>query len=282
MISIIVPSFNEEKAIKGVLEKLVSANIPGEIIVVDDGSTDNTYEIASKFPVKVLHHDTNRGNGAAIKTGIRNSENEFVAIFDADDTFFIEDLLKLISYMDTDQYDMVVGARVGPNAFIPLMRRPAKWFIRKLASFLADYKIPDFNSGLRVVKKEHLERFFPLFPSGFSFHTTITLALLCNDYRVKFVPVACQKAIGKSKIKPIRDTYNFIQLIIRIVMYFKPLKVFLPVSLFLFLFGAAILFYEIFIITNITETVVVVFNAAFFVLVIGLLADLITKRLSLN
>lgn len=280
MISIIVPAYNEEKAIEEVLKKLTAAKISGEIIVVDDGSTDNTLNIARSFPVRIIHQEINRGNGSAIKTGIRAAKYDAIAIFDADDTFFIEDFLRMIPYIN--EYDMVVGARISKDAFIPPMRRPAKWFIKKLASFLADYKIPDINSGLRIVKKEHLERFFSLFPNGFSFHTTITLALLCNDYNVKFLPVSCKKSTGKSKIKPIQDTYNFIQLIIRVVMYFRPLKVFLPISLLLFVAGLVVLVYEIFIITNITETVLIIFNMAFFLLLIGLLADLINKRLPIK
>lgn len=272
--SFIIPAYNEEKGIANVLRGVLSLNFGAEIIVVDDGSCDRTYEIVSSFPVKVMRHEVNRGYGAAIKTGIRNARGECIIICDADGTYSVHDIPGLVEYVPG--YDMVVGAR--PFGSIPLFRRPAKWFLNKLANYLVDYKIPDLNSGLRIFKKDIALKFFHLLPQGFSLTTTLTLAFLANNYQVKFVPISYSKRIGTSKIRPIRDTLNFLQLIIRAVMYFNPLKVFLPISLFLFIAGSILLASDIFVLHDVGDASVVTLNTAILIFTLGLLADLINKK----
>jgi hypothetical protein len=175
---------------------------------------------------------------------------------------------------------MVVGARTGKNVKIPLIRKPAKWFINKLANYLSGMKIPDLNSGLRIMKKSDIERFFHFLPSGFSFTTTITLALLVNNYPVKYFPITYAKREGKSKIRPIKDTLNFIQLIIRTILYFNPLKVFVPLSISLVILALLLLAGSWFYLGKIMDvTFGVIVMTSVMVLAIGLLADLIDKRI---
>ena len=278
--SIIIPAYNEENAISGVIKNIASLNIPGEILVIDDGSYDNTYNnalnAAREFSnIKIIRHEINRGYGASIKTGIRNASGDIIVICDADGTYPVLDIPKLVAHVKNDGYDMAVGAR-GIQT-VPLMRRPAKWLLNKLANYLVDYKIPDLNSGLRAFRKDIALKYFSLFPNGFSLTTTITLALISNNHRVKFVPIAYNKRTGQSKIRPVRDTLNFLQLIIRMIVYFNPVKVFLPMSLFLFLAGGVLLGFNIFR-GNVGDTEVITLNTAFLILMFGFLADLISRK----
>jgi len=191
-ITVLIPAFNEEHGIGSVLDAFLELadkqQIAAEIIVIDDGSQDGTARIVeSRVGVKLVQHDSNRGYGASLKTGIRHATNDLILIADADGTYPIESIPRLLDCID--QFDMVVGARLGQHVRIPLMRRPAKWLLGKLARFLAQRDIPDLNSGLRIFRRELAERFYTLFPDGFSFTITITMAALTNGYRVKYVPV---------------------------------------------------------------------------------------------
>jgi glycosyltransferase involved in cell wall biosynthesis len=282
MISIIVPAYNEEKGIHSLLENLKSLGEQYEIIVVDDGSTDNTPAFVSKFnDVKLVRHDSNRGYGAALKTGISNSSGDEIIIIDADGTYPENHIPNLVNIMNEGDFEMVVGARNASNVNMPFVRKPAKWFIGKLAQYLSGVKIPDLNSGLRIMKKSAVEKFLNILPNGFSFTTTITLAMLTNGYAVKYTPINYLMRKGKSKIRPIRDTLNFIQLIIRSVLYFNPLKIFVPLSIFLALFAFAVLVLSWLLLGRVMDvTFGVILMTAVMVLAIGMLADLIDKRIS--
>ena len=280
-VSIVIPTYNEEESVTQVVEhiKLVmeSHSINYEIIVVDDGSTDKTAELLMNLPVKLIQHPDNRGYGASLKTGIRNASNEIIVITDADGTYSPDEIPNILSHID--QFDMVVGARTGRNVKIPLIRKPAKWFLAKLANYLSETKIPDLNSGLRAFRKGLVMKFFNILPNGFSFTTTITLGMHSNDYSVKYIPINYDKRSGKSKIRPIKDTLNFILLIISTTMYFNPLKVFLPISFIFLTFGIGLLYYDIFIDRNLGDKTILVFSVAFLIGVLGLLADLIVKKM---
>jgi len=175
---------------------------------------------------------------------------------------------------------MLVGARTGDNVKISLIRKPTKWILNKIANYLANVKIPDINSGFRVMKKEVVELFLNILPNGFSFTTTITLAMEINGYSIKYEPIDYFGREGKSKFKPIEDTLNFIQLIIRTVLYFNPLKVFIPLSLFLVLLAFLVLFgsWQLFG-QPMDVTFGVLLIAAVITITTGLLADLIDKRM---
>jgi len=249
------------------------------VIVVNDVSRDRTGELAAGSAAKVVNHAVNRGYGASLKSGIRAARYPWLAITDADGTYPIEDLARLVR--ECASHDMVVGARTGEHVKIPLLRRPAKWFINKLANYLSGYKIPDLNSGLRVFRREIAERFFHLFPEGFSFTTTITVASLSSGYQVKFLPINYFKRVGSSSISPLKDFIGFTLLVVRLVTYFKPLNVFLPSAMVLFTLGFAKAIVD-FVRTNafgVGSSLVMLtgIQLAF----MGLLADLILRRTKL-
>lgn len=285
-LSLILPVYNEVQAIRIVLEKLLTV-LDGiedlvELIVVDDGSTDGTADILENFShrIKIFRHPINRGYGATLKTGIRHAAYPLIAITDADGTYPNEQIPKLVHIFVEGNFDMVVGARTGKNVYIPPLRRPAKWFINKLANYLSEMKIPDLNSGLRLMKKDIIEEFIRILPDGFSFTSTITLAMLTNGYSVKFEEIDYFGRVGKSKIRPIKDTLNFVQLIVRTTMYFNPLKIFIPLSILLVIFafitliGSHYLFGKAF---DVSFGVLIM--TAVMVSAVGMLADLINKRI---
>jgi glycosyltransferase involved in cell wall biosynthesis len=282
-VSVIIPAFNEAAAIGLTLDKIQQAlsesGLPGEIVVVDDGSADGTAEVADGRPgVRVFRHPQNRGYGAALKTGIRLACHEIVVIIDADGTYPCEMIPPLAAEMDT--YDMVVGARIGDHVSIPRARRPAKWALGKLANFVAGEPIPDLNSGLRVFRRDIALRLFHMLPNKFSFTTTITLAMITNQYLVEYIPINYYARIGKSKIRPVQDTLNFVQLVMRIALYFAPLKIFAPLSLFLLMVGIVWALFTKFVLGQLADiSTLVIVMSSFQVAMIGLLAELINRRL---
>jgi glycosyltransferase involved in cell wall biosynthesis len=283
-ISIIVPAYNEEHSIGGVLRALlesVQSKDDYEIIVVDDGSTDITYRVCSEVEgILIVRHNRNKGYGAAIKTGVKNAKYDAIAIIDADGTYPTEKVSELAKIYQSNDLDMVVGARIGPDARVPIERRPAKFFLGLIANYLSGEKIPDLNSGLRIMNKEVLEKFVTILPDGFSFTSTITLALLLNGYSVQYTQIAYNKRIGKSKIKPISDTLNFIRLVIGTILYFDPLRVFIPLTILLFLIAFVVLIGSYWITgkpMDVTFGIIIV--TAVIILAIGMLADLIHKRM---
>lgn len=280
-VSVIIPACNEEKGIGQTLEEirniLEQNNFNYEIIVVNDGSTDMTGKIALEKGARVITHDFNRGYGASIKAGVHQSSYEAILITDADGTYPVEAVPTILGHIEN--YDMVVGARIGDKVNMPLLRKPAKWLLTKLANYLSESNVVDLNSGLRAIKKEAFYRFNRLLPDGFSLTTTITLAMLTNGYQVKYIPINYNRRIGKSKIRPLHDTLQFFQLIIRTVLLFNPLKIFFPLSLMLISAGIFVFFYSFFFLPylfDITAFVLVVGGIQ--VLAIGMIADLINRR----
>ncbi len=253
------------------------SNYDYEVIVVDDGSTDKTSERVRTTGARVVRHDTNQGYGAGLKTGIRSAKGDWIVITDADSTYPADRIPDLLRY--ANDHDMVVGARVGSAAKIPLIRRPAKWALAQLANYLAETKIPDYNSGLRVFRKSLAERFFKILPQGFSFTTTITLSSLTNGFRVKYIPIEYFERTGKSKIRPIKDTYNFAMLIVRTTVYFNPLRVFMPLSAALFTSGVAKMGHEIIYTGGLAETSIFLLLGSCQTVALGLIADMINKKI---
>ena len=200
-ISVIIPAYNEEAVIGKVLADLeavlAKTDLVFEIIVVNDGSTDRTGEIVRETKVTLLENSVNRGYGASLKLGISQAQYEYILIMDADGTYPEEAVPVLLG--KTDRYDMVVGARTGPEVAIPLHRKFPKWILRKMADYLVGMKIPDLNSGLRVFKRSVVMKFFNILPNGFSFTTTITVALLSNNYPVKYISINYHKRKGRSE-----------------------------------------------------------------------------------
>ena len=285
-LSIIVPVYNEESGVGGTVERLGrvldEADFPCEVVLVNDGSTDGTHAVlegVSREGIRVLHQ-ANRGYGGALKAGIGQARYGYVAITDADGTYPNGRIPEFFHQCESKGLDMVVGARTGENVSIPLARRPAKWVLNKLANYLSGTRIPDLNSGLRVMRKEVVERYGNILPEGFSFTTTITLAMLTGGYRVAFEPIDYLARKGKSKIRPIHDTLNFIQLIVRTVLYFEPLRVFLPASLLMLALSVAWGAFSYFALGKFADaSTMLLFMTGIQLGALGLLADLIDRRL---
>ncbi|MBU0703268.1 MAG: glycosyltransferase family 2 protein [Chloroflexi bacterium] len=280
-ISIVIPAYNEARAIGPTLEQIqavmAETRLEGEIIVVDDGSTDGTAEEAARHQaVRLIRHPHNKGYGAALKTGIRQARHDTILIIDADGTYPCAMIPSLAA--EIGPYDMVVGARTGADVHIPLIRRPAKWALNRLANYLSGVEIPDLNSGMRAFKRDVALRFFRLLPSGFSFTTTLTLALLTNDYNVTYIPVDYYHRTGRSKIRPIQDTINFFSLVVRVILSFRPLRVFVPLAAVLALLSFAKVTYDInaYDFHLATSTVVLV-TLTFQIIVLALIADLVVS-----
>lgn len=280
-VAVVIPAYNEADGVGPIVtrvrEALAGTGHSFDVVVVDDGSTDNTALEAELHGARVIRQEENGGYGAALKRGINATRSEFVVITDADGTYPPEQISALLSH--AERQDMVVGARARTDVSIPVIRRPAKRFLGWLASYLSGHHIPDLNSGLRVMRRSVLMQFLHLLPSGFSFTSTITLSMLCTDHKVKYVPVTCAPRVGSSKIRA-RDFQAFLMLVLRTIVLFNPLKIFLPLGTFLFAIGAAKLIYDV-VLWNLSETAVMAFLSAVIVWSVGLLADMIS-RLQLN
>ncbi len=293
--SVIIPAYNEENSIGLVLDQLIDQfmhlHINHEIIVVDDGSQDQTKRVAESRDVIVYPCEKNRGYGAAIKTGMRVAKNDIIVIIDADCTYPVDQILKFIKKLQS--YEMVVGARTGKNVNIPLVRRPAKWVLNKLSEYITDTQIQDLNSGLRVFRKNLVQQYLSILPDKFSFTTTITVAMLCDNYQILYVPIDYYKRSGKSKIVP-WDFINFITLVLRLSMLFNPLKVFIPVALtgfilgcFKFVFDLVMSFhnagginFELITQLNISSSTIILWLAGLQILLVGMVADGVVRKIS--
>jgi glycosyltransferase involved in cell wall biosynthesis len=237
-LAVIIPAYNEEHAVRGTVEEvrraLEGTPVSPEIIVVNDGSTDNTMAEARAGGARVIDSVDNLGYGHALKAGIAASESDLVAILDADGTYPPSALPAMVRLAASS--DMVVGDRGRGMKNVPLIRRPAKWMLGMLASFLARRKINDVNSGLRVFRRPALMPFVPLLPDGYSFTTTITLCMLASGLTVVYHPVAYGRRIGHSKIKA-RHFFKFVFLVFRLTLLFRPLRIFLPLGALVFAAG---------------------------------------------
>lgn len=275
-LSIIIPAFNEEKTVltvlNGVRQTMKKTKIPYEIVVINDGSIDSTKSLLEKEKgIVLINHPYKKGYGASLKNGINHSQSDFVLFIDADDQQDPEDILKLIEY--ANDYDMVVGARMNFNSF---SRNFAKKILLIFANYLANFKIPDLNSGFRLVKKEIAQNYFFILPNAFSFSSTITLAMIKDGYSLKYVPIKERKRTsGKSTIHPIKDTSRFFMIILRLTILFSPFKVFLPISAVIFLLGG-ISFIDDLTNINITDTTILLLLSAILLFFFGLLADQIS------
>ncbi|MDW4549865.1 glycosyltransferase family 2 protein [Defluviimonas sp. D31] len=276
-LSVVIPAYNEEGAVRATVEDVRAAmdplGIPYEIIVVDDGSEDRTLAEARAAGAIVEANQVNTGYGAALKRGIRRARHDYVAILDADGTYPARYLPPMLA-MCREQ-DMVVGDRGAAMKNVPLVRRPAKWMLNTLASFLAERRLNDLNSGLRVFRKSELLPFIPLLPQKFSFTTTITLCMSCNGKRMIYTPIEYGRRVGKSKIRPV-DFINFIILVLRVIVLFNPLRIFIPLGLALMALGLVKFVYDIFI-GNLSETTIFAFLAAIMIWSLGLIADMISR-----
>ena len=272
-LSIIIPAFNEAKSIGGVLQELLESGIQGDIIVVDDGSTDETAEIAEAAGVQVIRNEYNMGYGAAVKTGIRRCHSEYIALFDADGQHKADDLKELLKFRN--DYDMVVGERT-ESRNNPFIRGPAKKLLQFVANNLSGRKIPDLNSGLRVIKRKEVVKVLNILPNTFSLTTTLTIAFHKMGHLVKYVPITTYKRIGKSTVSIPLDGTRTLLLIVRIVSLFSPLRFFLPLSVFLFLLFCISLCFDLINNFNISEGTLFFGLSSLLIFSFGILADQIS------
>jgi len=283
--SVIVPCFNEVRGIRSTLEELAAVVGPAgaEIIVVDDGSKDGSGDLLDEIvrdtsipELRVVHNERNLGYGAAIKTGVRRARSDLIVIIDADGTYPSDRIPDLVEA--ANGADMVVGSRTGGGDGLSFLRRVPKSILRAHCSWLVGQRIPDMNSGLRVFRKHIFDQYFKILPDGFSLTTTITVAMMRSRYSVVFVPISYAERVGRSKIRPVRDTLGFAQLILRTGMYFAPLRVLLPLAAVLMLGFVASLGYDVVVLRNLTDKTVILLLFGMNTTLFGLLADMIDKR----
>jgi glycosyltransferase involved in cell wall biosynthesis len=233
-VSVIIPAFEEGAAVADVITTLQKAAAWGEIIVVDDGSSDDTARYAIEAGAEVARHPYNKGNGAAVKTGIRRASREYVLIIDADGQHQPVDALRLVQHLG--EYDLVVGAR-SRRSQAGAARRIGNDVLNALASYLAERRIPDLTSGFRAARRQCLVEFLHLLPNGFSTPTTTTLSFLRAGYNVRFEPIEARRRTGTSKIKLRSDGPKFFLILLKVITIFSPLKIFLPISVGTFALG---------------------------------------------
>ncbi|HXW44323.1 MAG TPA: glycosyltransferase family 2 protein [Streptosporangiaceae bacterium] len=292
-VSIVLPCFNEQGHVAAEVERICQAmDVSGysyELIAFDDASTDQTlamlHEVAPHFPqLRIVHFDRNGGSGTVRRIGTQQARGEIVVWTDADMSYPNDRIPELVQILEKDQgLDQVVGARTTEQGTHKMFRVPAKWFIRRLAEVLTNASIPDLNSGLRAFRREVALPYMRLLPPGFSCVTTITLAFLCNQHDVRYVPIEYSKRAGKSKFHFVKDAYRYILQVLRMVMYFNPLKVLMPVALFLLALGIAKGIYDVIASTVaghpllIAVNTVLIFVTGLIIASMALLADLIVR-----
>ena len=272
-VSIVIPACNEADVIGGVVTALNAAASWREVIVVDDGSRDATSAVANSAGAVVVRHPYNKGNGAAVKTGIRSATGEFVLIIDGDGQHRPEDARRLVSKLG--EYDLVVGAR-SASTQASAARRFGNGALNQLATYLTGRDIPDLTSGFRGARRDYLREFIHLLPNGFSTPTTTTLAFLKAGYNVTFEPVEARARVGQSKIRLARDGAKFLIIILKIITLFSPLRIFLPLSFASFALGAAYAVWTIATQSHVTNSSVLLIMLSVIVFLVGLVSEQIS------
>jgi glycosyltransferase involved in cell wall biosynthesis len=272
-VSILIPAFNEAESIATVVAELRAAGPWHEILVVDDGSSDDTAALAAAAGARVVRHPYNKGNGASVKSGIRQATGEYILIIDGDGQHKPEDARRVVARLG--EYDLVIGAR-SRKTQATHARRFGNSALNWLAGYLTDRDIPDLTSGFRAARREHLREFIHLLPNGFSTPTTTTLAFIKAGYNVGFEPVEARQRLGESKIRLARDGTKFLMIILRIVTIFSPLRVFLPISGVAVLIGTAYAVWTILTQSHVTNSSVLLIIFGVIVFLVGLISEQIS------
>jgi len=275
-VTVLIPAFNEETSIKDTINQIKEKHPDFEVLIVDDGSTDNTIREAINANANVWPHPYNIGNGAAIKTGLLNASGKWIIMMDADGQHDPSDIDKLLEHKD--RYDMVVGARNNAGQ-ASLHRRIANQLYNSLASYVTKFEIKDLTSGFRIVKKETASQFIHLLPNTFSYPSTLTMAYLRSGLSIKYVEIHAKKRQGtsKSKIKLFEDGARFFLIITKIATLFSPLRVFLPVSAFFFLVGLLNYCYTFIVSHRFSNMSVLLFVTSVIVFMMGLISEQISQ-----
>ena len=272
--SVVVPTFNEESSIGLLVAGLLKASSWHEILVVDDGSTDETGHRASAAGARVIRHPYNKGNGAAVKTGIRHASGTYVLIMDADGQHRSADAPRLVSYLD--RFELVVGARSGRSQ-ASLLRRAGNHILNLVAGYLAERPIADLTSGFRAARRECLLEFLHLLPNGFSTPTTTTLAFIKAGYSVHFEPVDAAVREGQSKIRLAPDGVRFLLILLKVMTIFSPLRLFLPLSATAFFVGVGYAAWTIATQSHVTNSSVLLIVTSVVIFLVGLVSDQIAS-----
>ena len=272
--SVVIPAFNEAASIGSLVTNLRAAGHWHEILVIDDGSTDETATRAAAAGARVVHHPYNKGNGAAVKSGIRRATGTFVLIVDADGQHPAADATRLVAHLDA--YDLVVGARMS-HTQAGAARRAGNAFLNWIASYLTEQPIPDLTSGFRAARRECLLEFLHLLPNGFSTPTTTTLAFMKAGYSVRFVPIEAGRRQGESKIRLGADGVGFLLILLKLITIFSPLRIFLPISAASFLVGAGYALWTIVTQSHVTNSSVLLILFSVVVLFVGLISEQISS-----
>lgn len=274
-ISVVLPAKNEAGAIEQTIKGIKGLELVHEIIVINDGSTDSTKEIAETAGAKVISHPYSKGNGAAIKTGARNATGDIIIFMDADGQHDANDIFKLIERIE-EGYDLVVGARQkGSQASIG--RGIANKLYNNLATYMSDHPVEDLTSGFRAVRAEKFREFIYLLPNGFSYPTTSTMAFFRAGYSVTYVPIHAAKRIGKSHIHPLKDSIRFFLIIFKIATLYSPLKMFLPFSVLLFILGTGWYGYTLYEYQRFTNMSALLYTGSIMIFLMGLISEQITS-----
>lgn len=273
-VTILLPAFNEEQSIAATVTNILKLYPDFEVLVIDDGSTDKTMQMAMDAGANVWPHPYNIGNGAAIKSGLRSASGEWVVMMDADGQHDARDIARLLEYKD--KYNMVVGAR--KNGFKSAFHRNfANKIFNLLASYITKFRVEDLTSGFRVVRKAEAAKYIYLLPNQFSYPTTLTMAYLRSGRSVKYVPINAHKRKGKSKIKIFRDGVRFMLTIAKIATLFSPFRIFLPLSVFLFLMGNCYYLYTFLTIHRFTNMSALLISTSVIVFMMGLVSEQISQ-----
>jgi glycosyltransferase involved in cell wall biosynthesis len=272
--SIVIPAFNEALTIGELVSALRTAAAWHEIIVVDDGSEDDTSLRAQNAGAAVVRHPYNKGNGASIKTGIRSADGEFVLVMDGDGQHRSAEALKVAARLG--EYDLVIGTRA-PDAQATHGRRIGNALLNRLATYLTGQKVLDLTSGLRGARREYLREFLHLMPNGFSTPTTTTLAFIKAGYNVRFEPVEVQQRTGESKVRVATDGIRFFLILLKVVTIFSPLRLFVPLSLVAFALGAGYGVWTAITQSHITNSSVLLIVLAVLILLVGLVSEQISS-----
>ena len=275
MISIVLPAKNEAAALSGLLPRLRAAQPDAEIIIVDDGSTDDTAAVCAAHSVVVVSQPYSMGNGAAIKRGARAATGDILVFMDADGQHDPADIAVLLGKLGQG-YDMVVGARDWSGQ-AGVGRGVANTIYNHLASWMTGFQVRDLTSGFRAVRANKFREFLHLLPNGFSYPTTITMAFFRSAYSIAYEPLAVHQRIGKSHIRPLRDGVRFLLIIFKIATLYSPLKLFVPASVLFFLFGLGNYIYTFVTVHRLTNMSVLLFSASVIVFLIGLISEQITS-----
>lgn len=265
-----IPAFNEEQAVGPLVAALRAAASWHEVIVVDDGSADATATRAREAGATVVRHPYNKGNGAAVKSGIRYATGEYVLIIDGDGQHRAADAVRLVARLG--DYDLVIGARA-MSTQATRARRTGNSALNWLASYLTGRHVPDLTSGFRAARRVHLREFLHLLPNGFSTPTTTTLAFIKGGYNVCFEPIEAEARVGRSKIRFARDGMKFLLIVLKIVTLFSPLRVFMPVSLAAFAAGAGYAVWTVVTQSHVTNSSVLLIMFAVIVFLVGLVSE---------